>query len=147
MWSVAKSYMKKCANISPYVRRPFVIYDFGTDPFWIFLYMRKIFLSFYPCIYALLMICNKWIPNSKMAGLSSISDHLLYLWGVMGRIWSIFEAISNQTARLRTRMQWLAKAACTWDNILSIGMTEGIDVKTVSLLIFKWTGFPSVLRN
>ncbi len=38
--AVAKSYMRKgfliyeeCANISPYMRRPLVIYDFGTAPF------------------------------------------------------------------------------------------------------------------
>jgi hypothetical protein len=24
--------MRKCANISPYMRRPLVIYDFATDP-------------------------------------------------------------------------------------------------------------------
>ena len=42
-------YMKKCANISPYMRRPLVIYDFATAPLWISLYMRKIwfFLSVY----------------------------------------------------------------------------------------------------
>jgi hypothetical protein len=27
------SYMRKCANISPYMRRPLVIYDFATAPF------------------------------------------------------------------------------------------------------------------
>ncbi len=26
-------YMRKSANISPYMRRPLVIYDFATDPF------------------------------------------------------------------------------------------------------------------
>ncbi len=26
-------YMRKCANISPYMRRPLVIYDFATAPF------------------------------------------------------------------------------------------------------------------
>jgi hypothetical protein len=35
--AVAKSYMRKgflrkCANISPYMRRPLVIYDFATAP-------------------------------------------------------------------------------------------------------------------
>jgi hypothetical protein len=25
--------MRKCANISPYMRRPLVIYDFATAPF------------------------------------------------------------------------------------------------------------------
>ncbi len=41
MGSGAKSYMwkdfliysmRKCANISPYMRRPLVIYDFAPDP-------------------------------------------------------------------------------------------------------------------
>ncbi len=37
--AVAKSfmrkglYMRKCANISPYMRRPLVIYDFANAPF------------------------------------------------------------------------------------------------------------------
>ncbi len=53
--AVAKSYMRNgflimytrnCANISPYMRRPLVIYDFATAPFWISLYMRKIWFSF-----------------------------------------------------------------------------------------------------
>ncbi len=38
--------MRKCANISPYVRRPLVKYDFSTAPFWISWYMREIFFSF-----------------------------------------------------------------------------------------------------
>ena len=48
----AQSYMRKglhirkCANISPYMRRPLVTYDFATAPFWISLYMRKIWFSF-----------------------------------------------------------------------------------------------------
>jgi hypothetical protein len=37
---------RKCANISPYIRRPLVIYDFATTPFRISLYMRKILFSF-----------------------------------------------------------------------------------------------------
>jgi hypothetical protein len=42
--------MRKCAKISPYMRRPLVTYDFATVPFWISLHMRKIlfyFLSVY----------------------------------------------------------------------------------------------------
>jgi hypothetical protein len=52
--AVAKSYMRKsfliymgkCKNISPYMRRPKVIYDFATAPLRISLYMRKISFSF-----------------------------------------------------------------------------------------------------
>ncbi len=46
MGSGAKTYMRKCANIQPYMRRPLVIYDFAPDPFLIPLYLRKIFFSF-----------------------------------------------------------------------------------------------------
>ncbi len=39
--------MRKCANSSPYMRRPLVIYDFATDPASEFPYnMRKILFSF-----------------------------------------------------------------------------------------------------
>jgi hypothetical protein len=38
--------MRKCPNISPYIRRPLVIYDFATAPLWISRYMRKIWFSF-----------------------------------------------------------------------------------------------------
>jgi hypothetical protein len=47
--AVAKSYMMKSfliyeemRNMSPYMRRPLVRYDFATAPFRISLYMRKI---------------------------------------------------------------------------------------------------------
>ncbi len=38
--------MRKCANISPNIGRPLVIYDFATAPLWISLYTRKILFSF-----------------------------------------------------------------------------------------------------
>ncbi len=38
--------MRKCGNISPYMRRSLVIYNFTTAPFWIFSFMRKIWFSF-----------------------------------------------------------------------------------------------------
>ncbi len=38
--------MRKCANISPYMRRLLVIYDFATALLRIYLYMMKIWFSF-----------------------------------------------------------------------------------------------------
>ncbi len=38
--------MRKWVNISLYMRRPLVIYDFATPPLWISLYMKKIWFSF-----------------------------------------------------------------------------------------------------
>ncbi len=45
-WLTATSHMVKYLRISPYIRKPFLIYDFATAPFWISLYMMKIFFSF-----------------------------------------------------------------------------------------------------
>ncbi len=39
--------MRKCANISPYLRRPFLKYDFATAPFWISLYVYEENLIFF----------------------------------------------------------------------------------------------------
>jgi hypothetical protein len=41
--------MRKCANISPYMRRMLVIYDFATASFSISLYMRKFSFLFCHC--------------------------------------------------------------------------------------------------
>jgi hypothetical protein len=49
IWLTASSYMTKYLRISTNIRKPFLIYDFATDPIWISLYMRKIFFSFYQC--------------------------------------------------------------------------------------------------
>ncbi len=46
IWLTATSYMVKYLRISSYIRNPFLIFDFATAPFWIFLYMRKILFSF-----------------------------------------------------------------------------------------------------
>ncbi len=39
-------YMGKYLRIYSYIRKPFLIYDFATAPFWISLHMRKIWFSF-----------------------------------------------------------------------------------------------------
>jgi hypothetical protein len=52
--------MRKCANISPYMRRPLVKYDFATALFWISLYyMRKILFSF-------LSVWSHWTVQRRM---------------------------------------------------------------------------------
>ncbi len=40
------SYMTKYLRISSCNRKPFLIYDFATDPIWISLFMRKMLVSF-----------------------------------------------------------------------------------------------------
>jgi hypothetical protein len=51
MGTVAESYMRmgNAQIFSHNMRRPKVVYDFATVPFWIILYMRKILFSFYQC--------------------------------------------------------------------------------------------------
>ncbi len=46
IWLRASLYLVKYLRISSYIRKPFLIYDFATDPIWISLYMRKISFSF-----------------------------------------------------------------------------------------------------
>ncbi len=49
IWGRASLYVRKCANISPHMRRPYVIYHYATAPFWISVYMRQIRFLFYQC--------------------------------------------------------------------------------------------------
>jgi hypothetical protein len=44
--AVAKSYMRKCAIISPYMRRPLVIYDFATAPLNFLIYKKNLIIFF-----------------------------------------------------------------------------------------------------
>jgi hypothetical protein len=48
IWLTASTYMvlKKYLRISSYIRKPFLIYEFATAPFWISLYIRKIWFFF-----------------------------------------------------------------------------------------------------
>ncbi len=46
IWLTASSYMRKYLRISSSIRKPFLIYNFATAPFWISLYMQKILFSF-----------------------------------------------------------------------------------------------------
>ena len=50
--------MTKYLRISSYIRKPFLKYDYATDPIWISLYMRKIFFSFYQCGYYSILSCT-----------------------------------------------------------------------------------------
>ncbi len=45
-WLTASSSLVKYLRISSYTRKPFLIYDFATDPIWIFLYEENFFFFF-----------------------------------------------------------------------------------------------------
>ncbi len=49
LWLMASSYMVKYWRIFSNIRKPFLIYDFATDPIWIVVYVRKISFFFYQC--------------------------------------------------------------------------------------------------
>ncbi len=59
------------------MRRPLVIYNSATAPFWISLYMRKIWFSFYQCIHYMFPIpkFNWWICS-----LTQKRRHLVLFW-------------------------------------------------------------------
>ncbi len=61
IWGRASWYMRKCANISSYMRKPLVIYDFATAPFWISSYIRKIRFSFLS-----VQEWNPWYPTGRL---------------------------------------------------------------------------------
>ncbi len=46
IWRTASLNMVKYLRISSYIRKPFLIYDLATAPFWISLYTRKMLFSF-----------------------------------------------------------------------------------------------------
>ncbi len=91
--------MRKCANIYPYMRRPLVIYDFATAPFWISLYMRKIWFLFYQCSLnpKALVPLNHW--HKPVRKLTSNYQYLAlcvcdqlersvgWCWGGFGIVW------------------------------------------------------------
>ncbi len=60
IWLTASSYMVKYLRISSYFRKPFLIYDFATAPFWISLHMRKILIFFFISVktYRCLAACS-----------------------------------------------------------------------------------------
>jgi hypothetical protein len=58
--------MGKCANISPYMRKPLVIYVFATAPFWISLYMRKIWFSFFTSVKHLIFLSLRFSSSSSL---------------------------------------------------------------------------------
>ncbi len=55
-----QSHMRKCANSKSYMRRPLVIYDFATAPFWISLYVMKILFSFWS-------VSPGWCPKDAIS--------------------------------------------------------------------------------
>jgi len=48
-WLTVYSHMVKYLRISSYIRKPFIINDFETNPIWISLHIRKISFSFNQC--------------------------------------------------------------------------------------------------
>ncbi len=62
-WLTASSYMVIYLHISSYIRKPFLLYDFATDPIWISLHMGKILYSFFSVCSGFLSVykCQSWI--------------------------------------------------------------------------------------
>ncbi len=59
IWLMASSYMTKYLRISLKIRKPFLIFDFATDPIWISLYIRiSFFLSVCRLIRRIFFFCE-----------------------------------------------------------------------------------------
>ncbi len=79
IWLTVSSYMTKYFHISSYIRKLFLIDDFDTAPFWIYLYMRKIF-SFFLIIAAPVHLVRS---RRNLLTLSLITKRKLRkIWGV-----------------------------------------------------------------
>jgi hypothetical protein len=78
--------MSKCANISPYVRRPLVIYDFATAP----LCMRKIWFSFLSvyCMYSV-----------RISSVNSVKKRLLTIMTCFSTYVKISNVLKNCLGR------------------------------------------------
>ncbi len=61
IWLTASSYMMNYLRISSYIRKPFLIYDFATDPIWISIHMRKILFSFLS-VFAVTALAKRMLP-------------------------------------------------------------------------------------
>ncbi len=70
IWLTASSYMVKYLRISSYIRKPFFMYDLATAPFWISLYMRKIWFSFL----SVRCICTHWIALAQKSASNRLSQ-------------------------------------------------------------------------
>ncbi len=82
--------MRKCANISPYMRRPLVIYDFATAPFWISLYMRKIWFSFLSVHVCKATLQRKNTENSKQVFLEKELRGYSPKFHIHVSVWAIY---------------------------------------------------------
>ncbi len=96
--------MRKCANISPYMRRPLVIYYFATAPFWISLYIRKIlfyFLSVYWILYLRFFWFRRYIPTVHYV--LPVLDRYLLLYFLEFGIWNLesgsFSSMRNSVCK------------------------------------------------
>ncbi len=72
----ASSYMTKDLRISSYIRKPYLIYDFATAPFWISLFMRKILSYFLSVCQQIFPIEQEWVNMTAFFGAVKSSSTL-----------------------------------------------------------------------
>ncbi len=80
IWLTASSYIGKYLRISSYIRKPFLIYDIATAPFWISLYMRKIWFSFFIGVSRLPFPSRPSMTVSKRSVLWIRIQHFQWIW-------------------------------------------------------------------
>ncbi len=130
--------MRKCANISPFMRRLLVIYDFAIALFWIFWYMKKIWFSFLSLIPLLESCTEPKILFSTCTYEQIRSEE----WG-----WSSPVRVGNSkkvkgTCQITLQLKKGCGGGVCWCHYL-LGRT--IERSREYLMICRWPGFLAVV--
>jgi hypothetical protein len=120
IWLTASSYMVKYFRISSYMREPFLIYDFATDPIWISLYMRKISFSFFTSA----PLCNdvvRWRSSSFRLATALIKFKMLS-YHINSKVLSQLASYATDLSRFFTFLENSAKKIQTFvKDIAAVG--------------------------
>ncbi len=131
-WLRASSYKSTYLCISSYIRKPFLIYDFAPDVFWISFYMRKISFSFLSvCTYTDLFKNlvfpffhertswikfhpREWLKDYRVIRVNRVISSLE---GKFGRVGEHFVLVLE---RLFMKISNLCKNICEWYNFKNL---------------------------
>ncbi len=103
--------MGKCANISTYMRRPLLIYDFATAPLWISLYMRKIWFSFLSVYGPIIIVLTSFGPVSRFESILEVwtNEQVRLDPGTNEKVWDQFRTNEQGSFYSRTRQHVCCK--------------------------------------
>ncbi len=103
IWLTALSYMAKYLRISAYIRKPFLIYDFASDPIWISYIWGKFGFLFYQCTLQLKEVETRSFRASTLLSLWAILCVLRHLHIPRQATGSIVNSSSADSDSARTK--------------------------------------------